>query len=116
MKDRTQYIGGSDIAAICGVSPWGNPTTVWLEKTGQSIRKKESEAMFWGRALEDIIEKRFFENHPELDTHRQGTLDVQPCYREKMAGQNNKRMEGINRLASLRGVGRHGANYKQIRS
>ena len=66
MKDRTQYIGGSDIAAICGVSPWGNPTTVWLEKTGQSIRKKESEAMFWGRALEDIIEKRFFENHSEL--------------------------------------------------
>lgn len=31
--DRTKYIGGSDIAAILGISPWRSPLEVYLDKT-----------------------------------------------------------------------------------
>ncbi|WP_423197889.1 Putative phage-type endonuclease [Cupriavidus sp. H19C3] len=31
--DRSKFIGGSDIAAILGVSPWKNAVDLWLDKT-----------------------------------------------------------------------------------
>ena len=34
--DRTKGIGGSDVAAICGVSPWKTPLQIYLEKIGES--------------------------------------------------------------------------------
>ncbi|MCA3000281.1 MAG: YqaJ viral recombinase family protein [Rhodocyclaceae bacterium] len=34
-SDRTKYIGGSDVAAIMGVSPWRTPVQVWEDKTGR---------------------------------------------------------------------------------
>lgn len=33
--ERRAYIGGSDMAAIYGVSPYTTPVQLWLEKTGQ---------------------------------------------------------------------------------
>jgi len=33
--DRKTFIGGSDAAAILGLSPWKTPYQLWLEKTGQ---------------------------------------------------------------------------------
>ncbi|HEX7647500.1 MAG TPA: YqaJ viral recombinase family protein [Noviherbaspirillum sp.] len=33
--DRSKFIGGSDAAAILGVSKWKTPYQLWLEKTGQ---------------------------------------------------------------------------------
>lgn len=35
-RDRAAYIGGSDVGAIMGISPWKTPLALWLEKTGQS--------------------------------------------------------------------------------
>lgn len=37
MDDRKGYIGGSDIAAILGLSRWKTPLQVWAEKTGNII-------------------------------------------------------------------------------
>jgi putative phage-type endonuclease len=34
-QDRTKFIGGSDVAAIMGLSPWKTPVKVWQEKTGR---------------------------------------------------------------------------------
>lgn len=34
--ERKSYIGGSDVAAILGLSPWRTPLDVWLAKTGQA--------------------------------------------------------------------------------
>lgn len=31
--DRTKYIGGSDIAAILGISPWKTAIDLWIDKT-----------------------------------------------------------------------------------
>lgn len=35
LERRRSGIGGSDVAAILGLSPYGGPFDVWLEKTGQ---------------------------------------------------------------------------------
>jgi putative phage-type endonuclease len=36
---RKTYLGGSDAAAILGVSPYATPVELWLEKTGQAAPK-----------------------------------------------------------------------------
>lgn len=58
---RTKGLGGSDIAAVAGVSGWGGAAGVFLEKTGAAPPKEESEAMQWGHYLEPEIAKRFAE-------------------------------------------------------
>ena len=34
--DRTKFLGGSDIAAVMGISPWQTPVEVWKDKTGRA--------------------------------------------------------------------------------
>lgn len=53
-------IGGSDIAAILGLSPWCTPLQLWLEKTGRSERTQEETApIHWGVVLEDVIAREY---------------------------------------------------------
>jgi putative phage-type endonuclease len=64
---RRKGIGGSDAAAILGISPWSTPYKVWLEKTSD-YREKESFCMAHGREteeasrreLEEIMDESFF--------------------------------------------------------
>lgn len=51
---RPAPIGGSEIAAACGIDPHKSRVMLWLEKTGRVVRE-ESEAMRWGTALEPVI-------------------------------------------------------------
>lgn len=64
---RTAGIGGSDVPAILGVSPWATPLDVWLEKTQHpSWRPKEqTEEMRWGNLLEPVMRLAY-----EQDTNR----------------------------------------------
>lgn len=55
LEQRRKGIGGSDIAAICGLSPFSRPIDVWLSKTGRAPSQEESSAMHWGHNLEAII-------------------------------------------------------------
>lgn len=55
---RREGIGGSDVAAIAGLSPWATPMTVWLDKTGQ-LPDEDSAAMRWGRRLETAVADEF---------------------------------------------------------
>lgn len=68
LKFRSTGIGGSDVAAIMGISEYRSPLEVWLEKTGRAespdLSKKES--VEWGNRLESIIRDKFREEHPEL--------------------------------------------------
>ena len=54
-QERKSYIGGSDAAAIIGLSKWKTPYEVWLEKTGQGIPKEETLPMKVGRLMEGIV-------------------------------------------------------------
>lgn len=40
MPDRTKFIGGSDAAAILGVSPWSTPVELWMQKTGRAPKEE----------------------------------------------------------------------------
>jgi putative phage-type endonuclease len=61
--DRTTFIGGSDIAAIIGVSPWKDAHTLYLEKTGElPPDPEESKAMRRGRILERAIGQLYAED------------------------------------------------------
>lgn len=64
--DRTEWlewrrrgIGGSDAAAIAGLSRFKTPMAVWLEKTGQIEPEEPGEAAYWGQVLEDVIAREF---------------------------------------------------------
>jgi len=86
LAQRRRGIGGSDAAAILGLSPWETSFSIWLEKTGGAQTKKQvepdrvvvvrrfsgagvaavpasnrTEPMWWGLALEDIVAKRYTE-------------------------------------------------------
>lgn len=62
---RRLGIGGSDIAAICGLSKWKTAVHVYMEKLGQNKDELMSEAAEWGTRLEPVIAKKFANNHPE---------------------------------------------------
>lgn len=59
LAERRKGIGGSDVAAILGVSPWATPLNVWLDKTGRAGEKPETEAMRIGTELEDFVARRY---------------------------------------------------------
>lgn len=59
LQERRSGIGGSDAAAVLGISPWATPVTVWLDKTGRAAPKEETEAMRIGTELEDFVARRY---------------------------------------------------------
>lgn len=59
LKVRKLGLGGSDMAAVLGVSKWASPIDIWLDKTSDKVDEKESEAMYWGNVLEDVVAKEF---------------------------------------------------------
>ena len=36
--DRSQFLGGSDAAAVMGLSPWATPVELWQKKTGRAVK------------------------------------------------------------------------------
>jgi len=59
LNERRKGIGGSDAAAICGLSPYRTPLQVWQDKRGLSGVIPENEAMEWGKRLEPIIRQKY---------------------------------------------------------
>jgi len=57
--NRLGFIGGSDVAAILGVSPWKTPHELWLQKTGRAPREEitpEQKKRFdRGHRLEPVV-------------------------------------------------------------
>lgn len=60
---RATGIGGSDIAAICGLNPYTSPLEIWFKKVGQTVPPREdsvlSEAAEMGHELEPVVARRF---------------------------------------------------------
>ena len=62
MEARRKGIGGSDIAAICGLSPWKTSLQVFLDKTSPTPTAfEESERMKMGKVMEPVIADLFKE-------------------------------------------------------
>lgn len=41
-SDRSKFIGGSDVAAILGLSHWSTPLTLWEKKTGRFVEPPDA--------------------------------------------------------------------------
>ena len=61
LEERRKGIGGSDTAAILGLSAYATPYTVWADKTGRLPDTEDNEAMRQGRDLEAYVAQRFAE-------------------------------------------------------
>lgn len=61
LAERQKSIGGSDAAAVAGLSKWATPYTVYLDKIGALPAKEDTEAMRQGRDLEEYVARRWME-------------------------------------------------------
>lgn len=82
--DRSTFIGGSDAAAVLGMSRWKTPLSVWAEKTGQvepedisdrlpvklGLKLEQTVADLFmedtGKKVHRVNEMRFHKDHPFL--------------------------------------------------
>lgn len=70
---RSTGVGGSEVAAIVGVSKWESAYTLWAKKTGKIDKDgfSPSEAAEWGTRLEPIILDKFESEHPDFEVFRE---------------------------------------------
>jgi putative phage-type endonuclease len=59
--DRMSGIGGSDAAAVLGLSKYKTPLEVYQEKRGEIGPIPDNEPMLWGRVLEPVIRQQYAE-------------------------------------------------------
>lgn len=60
LQQRRTGIGGSDIAAILGLSPWRTSVDVYLDKVGETPLDTDlGEPAYWGTVLEDVVAAEF---------------------------------------------------------
>jgi putative phage-type endonuclease len=58
-QDRSKYLGGSDLGAILGLSPYKTPLDVWLEKTGKHSEQKDSLPLRFGSFAESFVASEY---------------------------------------------------------
>ncbi|NGO72980.1 YqaJ viral recombinase family protein [Streptomyces boncukensis] len=62
---RAHGIGGSEIAAVLGISPHESRFSLWHRKKGLIAPVEETDVMYWGRLHEPAICGEFARRHPE---------------------------------------------------
>ncbi len=84
LEARRKGLGGSDIAALLGVSKWGSPLTLWADKTGKAaeVSMADKEYIEWGNRLEGPILEAYWERvqrveHALIGVDSNDTYDVQ---------------------------------------
>ena len=58
-RERTKYLGGSDIGAILGLSKYRSAVDVWMEKTGKTVSLKDSLPLRFGQFAEDFVAREY---------------------------------------------------------
>jgi putative phage-type endonuclease len=70
---RASALGGSEVAAVLGLSPWESRFSLWHTKKGYAGGEDDNAVMRWGRWLEEPIARAFADLHPEYRVRRTGT-------------------------------------------
>lgn len=74
---RAHGLGGSEISAVVGLSPFESRFSLWHRKAGAVGPVEETPEMEWGKRLEPVILDKYREAHPDLDFDiRNGTFTV----------------------------------------
>jgi len=79
LQERKTGIGGSDAAAVLGLSDYKTPVDVWLDKTGRTGETPDNDYLWFGRTVEPVIAKRF-ENESGLKVRNDNKLYRHPNY------------------------------------
>lgn len=64
---RLRGIGGSEIAAVMGLSPYESRFSLWHRKQGMTGDVEENPQMYWGKLLEPAVCAEFARRHPEFE-------------------------------------------------
>lgn len=74
--ERNKSIGGSDVAAILGISKWKSPAAIYVEKAGIAGDDDgpTSAVMEFGNMMEPIIAERFKQEHPDILVRRANAI------------------------------------------
>lgn len=70
---RANGIGGSEVAAVLGLSPFESRFSLWHRKAARIGPVEVSDAMEWGNRLEDAVATKFADEHPEYQLTPAGT-------------------------------------------
>lgn len=70
---RAHGIGGSEISAVLGISPFESAFALWHRKRGTTAPVQETDAMYWGTALEPAICAEYAKRHPDQTVIPAGT-------------------------------------------
>ena len=78
LEQRKKGVGGSDVAALMGLSKYKGPYELWAEKCGlvepEDISGKE--AVEWGHILEPVVAQHYKEAHPDRLVRAEGSTLV----------------------------------------
>jgi len=58
-SQRSNFLGGSDVATALGENPYKSPYMLWLEKTGRFSFDEDNPVMKFGRQWEDQVRQEF---------------------------------------------------------
>lgn len=69
---RKKGVGGSDVAAIMGLSPYRSPYEVWAEKSGicEPADISDKPSVIWGNILEPVVGGHYKSLHPDRKVKR----------------------------------------------
>ena len=72
LDQRRKGVGGSDVAAIMGLSPYRGAYEVWAEKSGliEAPDISDKPAVIWGNILEPVVGEHYAESHPDREVRR----------------------------------------------
>lgn len=70
---RRTGLGGSEIAAVLGISPFESRFSLWHRKRGEVGPVEMNEAMEWGHRLEAAVADKFADEHPDWKITPAGT-------------------------------------------
>lgn len=59
LKEVRKYLGGSEAAAILGLSKYQSALSVYLRQIGEDVSVPDNEKMLWGRLLESVIAQEY---------------------------------------------------------
>lgn len=65
---RRTALGGSEIAAVLGLSPWESRFSLWHRKSGAIEPQEDSSILEWGRRLESAVRTKWADEHKPSHT------------------------------------------------
>lgn len=107
--DRKGYIGGSDVAAILGVSKWKTAYQLWLEKTGQAedepINEQRERVFARGKRLEPVVldmlaDETGLEITARNQRYKDADMPFMACEIDAEAGDTNIEIKTVHPFAA----------------